>query len=161
MRGNAAARGGVETRASGSHDKEPLVTALPRRPRRGLRTAAAVLAAALPALAVPAVAAAHADPVRGKPLHATLAGDFAFGACPAGAPAGALCLHDVLSGTIDGVGPVYGEFDVAIDAAHTGPDNVAPIAKRGSFTTTNGDRLNLVAAGSFDFTASVARYTYT
>jgi hypothetical protein len=99
--------------------------------------------------------------VRGKPLHATLSGDFAFGACPAGAPPRALCLHDVLSGTIDGIGPVHGEFDVAIDAAHTGPDNVAPIVKGGSFTTPDGDRLDLAAVGSFDFTASVARYTYT
>jgi len=132
----------------------PFITA------RARRAAAVALVAALPALAVPAVAGAGPGK-HPKPLHATLLGAFAFGACPGDAPAGALCLHDRLSGAIKGIGPVHGEFDVAIDAARTGPDNVAPIAKHGSFTTADGDRLDMVASGTFDFTASVASYTYT
>lgn len=133
---------------------------MPSITARARRAAALALVVALPALAVPAVAGAG----RGKhpkPLHATLLGAFAFGACPSDAPTGALCLHDRLAGAIKGIGPVHGEFDVAIDAAGTGPDNVAPIAKRGSFTTVDGDRLDMVASGTFDFTASVASYTYT
>ena len=114
---------------------------MPSITARARRAAALALVAALPALAVPAVAGAGAGPgKRAKPLQATLAGAFAFGACPGDAPAGALCLHDRLSGAIKGIGPVHGEFDVAIDAARTGPDNVAPIAKRGSFTTADGER---------------------
>lgn len=135
---------------------------MPSITARARRAAALALVAALPALAVPAVAGAGPGPGNHpKPLHATLVGAFTFGACPGDAPAGALCLHDRLSGAIEGIGPVHGEFDVAIDAARSGPDNVAPIAKRGSFTTVDGDRLDMVASGTFDFTASVASYTYT
>ena len=134
---------------------------MPSITARARRAAALALVAALPALAVPAVAGAGPGPGNHpKPLHATLVGAFTFGACPGDAPAGALCLHDRLSGAIKGIGPVHGEFDVAIDAARTGPDNVAPIAKHGSFTTADGDRLDMVASGTFDFTASVASYTY-
>jgi hypothetical protein len=97
----------------------------------------------------------------GKSLHAKLLGVFAFGPCPADVPAGAACLHDEVSGALKDAGTVDGHFDVVIDAAHANANGVAPIAKRGSFVAPDGDRLDVRAAGSFDFTTSTARYTYT
>ena len=95
-----------------------------------------------------------------RPLKADLVGVFAFGACPAEAPAGALCLHDVVSGRMSHLGRVAGEFDVVIDAARTGADNCAPISKRGSFFAANGDRLDVFAEGTFCFATAIAEYTY-
>ena len=128
-----------------------------RRLPRWLAVAVVAVLLALAALA-PAQKASANGP---KPLHAKLLGVFAFGPCPAGAPEGAACLHDRVSGTLERVGKVSGEFDVAIDAANTGPDDVAPIAKEGSFVARNGDRLDVSAAGTFDFTTSTATYSYT
>jgi hypothetical protein len=96
-----------------------------------------------------------------RPLKANLVGVFAFGPCPAEAPAGALCLHDEVSGRMSHLGRVTGQFDVVIDAARTGADNCAPISKRGSFYAANGDRLDLLAKGTFCFATAIAQYTYT
>jgi hypothetical protein len=96
-----------------------------------------------------------------RPLHASLVGEFAFGACPPGAPAGALCLHDDVSGQMSHLGRVTGSFDVVIDAAHAGSDGCAPITKHGSFVAANGDRLDVDGDGRFCFATAVATYTYT
>jgi hypothetical protein len=130
-------------------------TILTRRSRSRIELVIAV------AVAVLAFAATAASAHGSRPLHGTLLGAFSFGPCPADAPAGAACLHDELSGSLKGVGPVTGAFDVAIDAAHADEHGVAPIAKLGSFVARNGDRLDVAATGSFDFGASVATYTYT
>jgi len=110
--------------------------------------------------AVLAVAAPGASANGSKPVHAALFGVFAFGPCPAGAPDGAACLHDKVSGRLKAAGTVTGDFEVVIDAAHTSRVGVAPIAKRGSFVARNGDHLDVSATGTFDFAASVATYTY-
>jgi hypothetical protein len=125
-----------------------------------LQRRGALLATVLATVAMLAVAPiASAGPAR--PLKASLVGVFAFGACPAGAPAGALCLHDEVSGPMSHLGRVTGQFDVVIDAARTGPDNCAPISKRGSFSAANGDRLDVVADGTFCFDTAIAQYTYS
>lgn len=94
------------------------------------------------------------------PLNADLVGAFAFGPCPASAPAGARCLHDRVTGTVSHLGEATGEFDVVLDAAATGADGCAPADKRGSFVAANGDRLTVVAKGRYCFATSVTTYTY-
>jgi hypothetical protein len=126
-----------------------------RRPWRSAALIGAILAIGALELAQGASAAP------GKSLHAKLLGVFAFGPCQADAPAGAACLHDEVSGALKDAGTVVGDFDVVIDAAHADADGIAPIAKRGSFVAADGDRLDVRAAGTFDFTTSTARYTYT
>jgi hypothetical protein len=96
-----------------------------------------------------------------RPLTADLVGAFAFGACPASAPAGALCLHDSVSGPVSGLGRSTGEFDVLIDVAASGANGCAPANKRGSFVAANRDRLDVTARGSFCFATSVATYVFT
>jgi hypothetical protein len=136
---------------------------LPRTPLPARRAGVWALLATALALAVTAVLApAHAAASDARPIHDRLVGVFAFGACPAEAPAGALCLHDRVSGRIDHVGEVTGEFDVVIDAAKAGADGCAPISKRGSFVRPEeGDRLDIRGDGTFCFATAVATYAYT
>lgn len=146
-----------------------LLTLLPRRCARPVpaghgararavrRSLLATVLATVSTLAVAPVASAAPE----RPLRASLVGVFAFGACPAGAPAGALCLHDEVSGPMSHLGRVTGEFDVVIDAARTGVDGCAPISKRGSFHAANGDRLDVFAEGTFCFATVIAQYRYT
>jgi hypothetical protein len=94
------------------------------------------------------------------PLRADLTGSFAFGPCPADAPAGALCLSDEVSGVMSHLGASTGSFEVVFDLARF-VDGCGPISKRGSFVAADGDRLDIVARGTFCFTTLVASYTYT
>jgi hypothetical protein len=107
------------------------------------------------ALATPATAAVE------RPLSADLLGKFAFGECPAGAPTGARCLRDRVSGPISYLGQSTGDFEVVIDAAATGADGCAPTSKRGSFVAADGGRLDLVAHGRYCFATSATTYVYT
>src|SRR3954452_16147562 len=81
-----------------------------RNPRRW--RSAAVIGAMLAIGALGLAAGASAAP--GKSLHAKLLGVFAFGPCPADAPAGAACLHDEVGGALKDAGTVDGHFDVVI-----------------------------------------------
>jgi hypothetical protein len=94
------------------------------------------------------------------PFKGDVLGSFAFHACPAGAPAGALCLHDDVSGTLTHLGRTTGTFEVVFDTAAFGPDSCGPISKRGEFTAANGDRLTLEAEGTFCFSTLVATYEF-
>jgi len=96
-----------------------------------------------------------------RSFRADLVGAFAFGACPAGAPTGAMCLHDHVSGPISYLGRASGEFDVIIDSAATGADGCAPVSKRGSFVASDGDRLNVDARGRYCYATSTATYRYS
>ncbi len=96
-----------------------------------------------------------------RPFQAGLSGAFTFGACPASAPARATCLHDHVSGQISYLGQSTGEFDVVIDTAAAGADGCAPITKRGFFTASNRDRLNVSAQGRYCFATLAATYTYS
>ena len=120
-----------------------------------MRRTMALLALLLLALAPAATAAVE------RPLNADLVGAFTFGACPASAPAGALCLHDHVSGPMSSLGDSTGEFDVVIDAASSRADGCAPADKRGFFVTANHDRLDVTAHGTYCFSTSVASYVYT
>jgi hypothetical protein len=122
---------------------------------RASAVATTLLALSVLALAPPATAAVE------RPLTADLVGAFTFGGCPAGAPAGALCLHDSVSGQISYLGGSTGEFDVVIDAAASGADGCAPANKGGFFVAANGDRLDVTARGTYCFPTSVATYVYT
>jgi hypothetical protein len=117
-----------------------------------------LLAFSMLALAAPA---SQASRVVDRPLNADLVGVFAFGACPVGAPLGALCLHDRVSGEISSLGSSTGEFDVVIDTAATGADGCAPANKNGFFVVANGDRLDVTAQGRYCFATSVASYTFS
>lgn len=109
-------------------------------------------------LVTPAPApAAEAGP---RPFAAVLDGAFAFGACPDGAPAGAQCLTDRVSGRVPAVGPVTGTFEVVFDVGAF-VDQCGPIRKRGSLVARNGDRLDIGAVGTFCFTNNIAVYIYT
>jgi hypothetical protein len=122
---------------------------------RASAAAATLLALSLLVLAPVARAAVE------RPLTADLVGAFTFGGCPAGAPVGALCLHDSVSGQISYLGGSTGEFDVVIDTAAAGADGCAPANKVGSFVAANGDRLDVTARGTYCFPTSVATYAYT
>jgi hypothetical protein len=140
-----------------THHVLPRTPLLPRR--AGLW---ALLATALALALVAVLAPAHAAASDARPIHDRLVGEFAFGACPADAPAGALCLHDEVTGRIDRVGKVVGHFDVVIDAANADADGCAPIRKRGSFVRPEeGDRLYIRGDGTFCFATAVATYDYT
>jgi hypothetical protein len=102
-----------------------------------------------------------ASPAFDRPFDADLVGEFTFGACPAGAPAAGLCLHDRLSGPLSDLGSSTGEFDVVIDVAASGADNCAPATKTGSFVAANGDRLRVNAAGRYCFATSTTNYAFS
>lgn len=107
------------------------------------------------------VLAPHVTAAVQRPLNADLVGAFDFGECPAGAPAGALCLHDRVRGPISYLGQSTGAFDVVIDAAAAGADGCAPAGKRGFFVAADGDRVDVVAQGNYCFATSVTTYVYT
>lgn len=119
---------------------------------------AVVLAPASAASAAPGNPAGRVDAPR--PFLAELDGVFAGHPCPAAAPAGALCITDVVTGRILGTGRVTGRFEVVFDVAAADDEGCAPIRKQGVLATSDGDRLNLDASGRFCFPTSVADYVY-
>jgi len=128
-----------------------------RSPR--FRIGRAVVPAAL--VVVCALGLAQSASAGTRPLKAALVGAFEFGACPPGAPTGALCLHDRVAGQMSHLGRVTGSFEVVIDAANVGAGGCAPISKYGSFRPANGDRLDVAGEGTFCFATAVATYVYT
>jgi len=116
--------------------------------------AIAVLVAAFTGGSAPA-GAESTPPLKGEVL-----GSFFFHACPAEAPAGALCLHDDVTGTLTHLGLTTGTFEVVFDVAVFGQDGCGPIRKKGSFTAANGDRVDVEAEGTFCFGTQVARYDF-
>jgi hypothetical protein len=120
-----------------------------------MAASAALVAISSLALVAPASAAVT------RPLNGDLVGTFAFGGCPAGSPAGALCLHDSVAGPISELGRSTGEFDVLINTAASGPDGCAPADKRGFFVAENGNRVEVTAHGSYCLATSTANYAFT
>ena len=95
-----------------------------------------------------------------RPLKGEVLGSFFFHACPADAPAAALCLHDEVEGHLTHLGKTTGTFEVVFDVAKFGADSCGPIRKKGSFLAANGDRLDLEAEGTFCFSTVVAIYDF-
>jgi hypothetical protein len=95
-----------------------------------------------------------------KPLKGEVLGSFFFHACPADAPAQALCLHDDVTGHLTHLGRTTGSFEVVFDVAQFGEDGCGPIRKKGSFVAANGDRLDVEAEGIFCFSTVVAIYEF-
>jgi hypothetical protein len=94
------------------------------------------------------------------PLKGDVIGSFFFHECPADAPAGALCLHDDVTGQLTHLGRTTGSFEVVFDVAAFGPDGCGPISKKGAFVTAEGERVDVSAEGSFCFSTVVALYEY-
>jgi hypothetical protein len=109
---------------------------------------------ALAGAATPAAAKA------GTPLKGDVLGSFFFHACLPGAPAGALCLHDDVTGHLTHLGRTTGSFEVVFDMAAFGEDACGPISKQGSFIAADGDQLDIEAKGRFCFTTLVAIYEF-
>jgi hypothetical protein len=116
-----------------------------------------LLALALAGLALAPTASARQE----RPLNADLVGVFEFGPCPAGAPTGASCLSDQVSGAISNFGDSTGKFDVVIDTLAIGSDGCSPAEKHGSFVSTRGDRLDVTATGKYCWATSTATYAFT
>jgi hypothetical protein len=105
-------------------------------------------------------AAAPAQAQSVTPLKGDVLGSFFFHACPADAPAGALCLHDDVTGNFTELGRTIGSFEVVFDTAAFGEDTCGPIRKKGAFIAANGDRLNVETEGTFCFSTLVALYEF-
>jgi hypothetical protein len=118
-------------------------------------------------VALAAVLAAGTVMLLGQPAQANSTqqvnvsqdGVFAFHACPTGTPAADACLTDHLTGTLPGVGPVTGTFEVHIAYSSFGADNCGRIDKHGTFTGPAGT-LNVQAAGLFCNNTSIASYNF-
>jgi len=93
-------------------------------------------------------------------LDGAFVGTFFSHTCPAGAPAGAICLHDDLAGSFSHFGSTTGSAEVVLDVAHTGTDGCLPVQKRGTFTVANGDQLTVQAAGTFCGDNGTAIYVF-
>lgn len=124
-----------------------------------LKTLLVILVGAL-AIGLVAPLPAGAADAGPRPFVAVLDGAFAFGACPDGAPTGAQCLTDEVTGRVPGIGPVTGTFEVVFDVGAF-VDQCGPIRKRGSLVARNGDRLDIEAVGTFCFTNNIAVYVFT
>jgi hypothetical protein len=94
------------------------------------------------------------------PLRGDVLGSFFFHACPADAPAGALCLHDDVAGQMIHLGRTTGSFEVVFDTAAFGADGCGPIRKQGSLVAANGERIDVSAEGTFCFGTLVALYEF-
>jgi hypothetical protein len=129
--------------------------------RRRVAVAGAALAgAALVGTGTVALAGSASASDHRQVVAAQLDGSFVFHACPAGTPAGDLCLTDHITTTLPGLGSVSGPFEVHIAFSSFAADGCGSIDKSGALTATDGSTMQVRATGLYCSASSIATYDY-
>ncbi|HLW03635.1 MAG TPA: hypothetical protein VKT82_33620 [Ktedonobacterales bacterium] len=94
------------------------------------------------------------------PFQVTFRDTLAPVACPAGQPAGTLCLAFKGQGQAPSLGTTS-LARTAIVSATPGSDGCQPISSTGTLTAADGGKVNFTAAGEYCASNDTATYTYT